>query len=207
VAPDSWGAESRYCVRAMVVATDPEIPRHVISLEVYEQMIAAGILGEDDRVQLLEGVIVDTVPPSPEHADTVDWLNMHFAAALVGRAVVRVQNPLRLPAATSQPEPDLSLIARDRPKGRHPEQAFLVIEVALSSLRIDRIHKARIYARAGVPEYWLVDPEHGRVEVRRDPREDAYAQLDVYDAGATIAPQAFPDVSVDVGALLAGGGA
>jgi Uma2 family endonuclease len=137
----------------------------------YQKMIEVGILTAEDKVELLENWVVLKMPRNPPHDGTIDLIN----AALPGRVppgwLVRVQQTVVLP--DSQPEPDFSVV-RGTPRSylaRHPVAADvgLLVEVADSSLLRDQRDKARIYARAGVPCYWIVNLVDGRVEVHTQP--------------------------------------
>ncbi len=169
-----------------------------IPLPHYHQMVDGGLFG-DDRVELIEGMLVAMSAKGPEHDAGVEWLTERFVTALAGRASVRVQSALTFAGLESEPEPDLVVVARDAPRPRHPSAALLVIEVAVSSLRYDRRVKAPLYAGAGVPEYWVVDLVGEAVERFRDPGPEEYASVERLAAGATLAP-AFagaPAVAVD----------
>ena len=142
------------------------------SVDEYYRMAEAGILHEDDRVELLDGEIIEMTPIGSLHAACVDRLNRIFVSACGDRAIVRVQNPVRL-STDSEPEPDLAIL---RPRAddyarAHPGPAdvLLVIEVADSSLEYDRGRKAQAYARSGIPELWIVDLASEVVFVCRDP--------------------------------------
>lgn len=187
----------------MAARVDAEMAIHPLSLDRYHRMIDLGVLGEDDKVELIEGVLVEMSPQGPLHIDGTTWLTMRFAPAVAGRADVRVQGPLTLPGSGSEPEPDVAIVALDAPRPWHPSAALLVIEVAVTSLAFDRRTKARVYGAAGLPEYWIVDVRGEAVEIRTDPTADGYATLRTARAGETISALAFPDVTIDVGALIA----
>lgn len=133
------------------------------SLEQYQQMVEAGILGSEDRVELLEGVIVAKTTNNPAHSEVIEQLSERLIKLNLDDWSARIQLPIQ--SERSQPEPDLALVRKDRVRGRHPTGAdtLLVIEVADSSLCIDR-EKSGIYARAGVPNYWIINIPDQRVE-------------------------------------------
>jgi len=141
-----------------------------ISVAEYHRMVEVGILGEDDRVELLEGVLVAMPPMGEPHAWTLQELNHLLIRALPDGYRVRPQLPVTL-GNYSEPQPDLAIVALrdDDPHTDHPESALLVIEVAVSSLRYDRSAKGPVYARWGIPEYWIVDVEGRAIEVHKDP--------------------------------------
>ncbi len=181
--------------------------RRLFTVDDYYAMVEAGILGEDDRVELIEGEIITMAPPGLPHSSGVDRLTMLFAPPLAGRAIVRVQNPVRL-SDRSEPQPDVALLRfrQDYYAGRVPDarldDVLLVVEVAHSSLRYDRNVKLPLYARSGVPEVWIVDVEARALDVYREPSADGYHLHDRRSTGDTVRPVAFPDVVLPVGDLL-----
>jgi len=140
----------------------------------YHRMGETGILAEDERVELLAGDIIVREPIGTQHAGTVNRLNHLWTSRLGRRAVVQVQNPIELAQEDSEPQPDITLLrARDDfYSTAHPEASdtLLAIEVADTSLRLDRRVKIPLYARAGIGEAWLVDLTTSRLEVYREPR-------------------------------------
>lgn len=141
--------------------------------EAYYKLGEAGVLGPEERVELVEGEIVCKFAHDPPHAEPVTNLNM-ILVPLVGKThLVRVQMPLDLDD-WSQPEPDLAVVSRQgtRDAARHPRAADLIIEVAHSSVAYDRTEKASLYAKHQQPELWIVLVEAQRVEVCRDPQPD-----------------------------------
>jgi len=162
-------------------------------------MVAAGILDESARVELVDGVLVEMSPIGPRHEDVVEWLNTHFMTAAAGRFRVRVQSTLLTPTGGFF-QPDV-FVLEPGPRGRLPDIALLVVEVSDTSLRRDR-WKAATYAVAGVPDYWIVNVKRDEVLVHRDPRDGAYASVERFAPGDMISP--LLDVApVDVAALLA----
>ena len=177
----------------------PDVQVHPLTRSDLVRMVDAGILAEDARVELLDGTLVEMTPISPEHMNAVNWLNMHFARAAQGW-VVSIQNALSIRGdERSLPQPDVALLPADRDSRALPDAALLVIEVAVTSQRLDREIKAAKYALTGVPEYWIFDVTAGRVEVRREPVGGEYRELRIYGAGETITPlvAAAPAVAVD----------
>jgi Uma2 family endonuclease len=177
--------------------TTTTLPIHRLDLETYNRMVASGAL-EGEPVELLEGLLVEMSPQEAEHATVIEELTRHFGSA---RARLRVQLPLEIPP-DSAPEPDLALVAEKPPRGYHPRTALLAIEVAVSSHKVDRGAKAKLYARAGVPQYWVINVPDRCVEVRTDPGPDDYRRCEVYKAGASV-PSPDPGADdLDVGALF-----
>ena len=171
----------------------------------YDRIIDAGILGEDDRVELLEGEIVETAPIGSRHAACVKRLNQLFSRQAAGRFIVAVQDPIRLDEF-SEPQPDLAIL-RPRPdfySESHPgpEDILLVVEVSDTSADYDRAVKAPIYGTAAIPEVWLVDLAAGAVEVHREPVSGSYSSVEVAPAGSQVSPRALPDITVQVSAIV-----
>jgi Uma2 family endonuclease len=184
----------------------PSIPSEPtrISVERYLGLVEAGVLGEDDRVELLEGVIVAMAPQNPPHAAGVARVYEAVRTAVGRRAHVRSQ--LALVLRRSVPEPDLALVPGcvDDYERAHPTTALLVIEVADTSLKQDRLSKAAIYAAAGIPEYWIVNLRDEVVEVMRDP-DPAQARYRVARSaarGERLELVALPGAVLDASALL-----
>src|SRR6202167_752217 len=136
----------------MATATSTDLPLYRIDVETYDLMVASGAL-EAALFDLLDGLLVGVSPQSPAHAAVLEALMEHFAGS---ELCMRVQSPLRI-RPNSEPEPDIALLAGRPAAGAHPSTALLVVEVAVSSHRLDRGRKAERYAQAGIPEYWLVD--------------------------------------------------
>ncbi len=172
----------------MAVHVDASLPVHPLTVDDFEAMVRAGILGEDDRVELLDGVLVEMSPQSPAHLQAVTRLNMLVVpiAAAAG-LVVSPQCPLNVLSPISQPEPDIAVA----PAGgweSYPAGALLVIEVSVTSRAVDLGRKAAIYAAAGIPDYWVLDITHRRLVVHRDPIDGRYEAVDVVaDTGAITA--------------------
>jgi Uma2 family endonuclease len=151
----------------------------------YDVLVEQGVFGEDERIQLLDGELVEMSPQHAPHADTVEALTERLVPALAGRARVRVQLPLGA-GEYSEPEPDVVVVPLDEPRGRHPQRALHVIEVADATVRLDLGRKARIYAAAGVPVYWVIDLPGEVVHVHTDPTPDGYASVVVHPADAVL---------------------
>ena len=165
-------------------------------------MVEAGLF-RNERVELIEGVIVQMSPQSPPHAGAIQILNTLLNAALNGRAAVRVQSPFAT-GADGLPEPDIALVEPRPFWNAHPDRAFLIIEVADSSLRFDRHEKAEIYAQAGVPEYWVVNLAAETVECHTEPTGGDYSRVTTCRRDDVLRPVAFPDVGIRVAAIFGG---
>jgi len=173
----------------------PETPRPLKRSE-YDRLVALGAF-EDERIELLCGTLVAMSPQDPRRTSPIGQLTMHLVPALVGRALVRIQAPISA-ADESEPEPDVALVPLGDYRIAHPDRAHLVIEVAVSSAKKDRLVKAPIYARSGFAEYWLVDVDAKRIEVYVEPSPSGYGRMTLHSAGETISIGAFPDVAVGV---------
>lgn len=172
----------------------------------YHHLVEAGIIGEDERVELLEGVIVRMSPQSEPGVRVLVFLTRHLSRSLGDEYQVRPQVPVTLPSSGSEPEPDLAVVraADAQSRHEHPHKALLAIEVSLTSLRFDRTVKARVYARAGIPEYWIANVEAGRVEVFRDPdpTTGVYGTLLTVERQETLCSTAVPGLSLSVATLF-----
>lgn len=181
------------------------LPRRRFTVAEYHQMAQAGILGEDDRVELIEGEIVEMPPIGDRHAGCVNRLNERFFRTFADVAIVAVQNPVRLDEH-NEPQPDLALLHRraDFYASGHPAppDVFLLVEVADTSAELDRRVKIPLYARNGIPEVWLIDLQQGTLTVYRDPAPDGYRTAHELHRGDSIAPAAFPDRALAVADLL-----
>ena len=181
-------------------ATRPQIARRLFTVAEYLAMGEASILHEDEHVELLAGEIIQMAAIGNRHLFCTDALNMLMAPALVGRAIVRVQGSIQLDEY-GMPQPDIVLL-RPRPdyyaETAKPEDVLLLIEVADSSLEYDYGPKSEFYAAAGIPEFWIANLRTGEVEARTDPVGAAYTTVRTIPAGGAIAPQAFPDLTLQL---------
>ena len=155
----------------------PTIVRKRFTISEYEQIAAAGLLGEGERFELLGGEIVEMAALGPQHSASVTRVTELFYALNNPHITIRVQDPVRL-GDFSAPQPDISVVNRrdDRYAGGHPEpeDVLLLIEVSESSLPYDRDVKLFLYARPGIPEVWLLDVNAGELTVYREPAEGQY---------------------------------
>lgn len=190
----------------MTISSLPGLQPRRISVADYHRMIEAGILDEDERVELLEGVIVAVSPQNRPHAFAIQRLNALLVRQLGSRFAVLPQLPLTL-GAESEPEPDLAVVeaAAAASNEVHPRGALLVIEVADDSLRKDRVVKGPLYARSGVPEYWIVNLPERCVEVHRDPDADQgrYLRVAVVGRGEELRCLSVPGLTVPLGEIFA----
>ena len=178
---------------------------HRFTVDEYHRMGEAGVFHEDDRVELIDGQVVRMTPIGGRHAGCVIRLTAFFAPAAGGTTNLSVQNPLVL-GEHEEPQPDV-VVLRHRADGyraRLPraEDVLLVIEVSDTSLETDRRMKIPRYARAGIPEAWLLNLPSDRIEVHRDPTPQGYATVRVAERGETVTPLALPTVSLQVDDIL-----
>jgi Uma2 family endonuclease len=169
----------------------------------YHRLGEAGILGEDDRVELLNGDLVAREPVGGEHRTLVDSLTIFFASRIgQDRYRIGIQNPISLDPH-SEPQPDVVLYAASV-RGRHPrpDEIFLLIEVADTSLAYDKGPKLEAYARGGVGEVWVIDAVRRRIFVHRNPDQGRY-QFSLETRGDDVlSVEAFPDIAFSVSAIL-----
>jgi Uma2 family endonuclease len=166
----------------------------------YDRLVAAGCF-EDERVELLFGLVVEMSPPSPEHSESVYVVQNAFGRLLGDRARVYCQSPF---AATddSEPQPDVYVTSNGTYWKEHPTRSYLVAEVARSSLRHDSETKALLYATSAVDEYWIVNHPEECIDVHRDPANGVWRSITRFGRGERVAMLAFPDVSIAVDDVL-----
>jgi Uma2 family endonuclease len=171
----------------------------------YHQMAEAGILTEDDRIELIDGEIIEMSPIGRRHRAEVIRLTELFVRAFGDVAHVSVQNPVEL-SEDMEPQPDLTLLRRQpdyyASTELSPQDVFLLVEVADTSVAFHRRVKMPLYARSGIPEYWLIDLNRETVTVYRDPGPAGYRTRRVVQRGERLGPAAFPDRELPVEALL-----
>lgn len=179
----------------------------------YYQMADSGIFAPDERVELIDGEIVSMPAQNLPHATSVAASNMALVAKFSATHIVRCQLPVTL-AEDCEPEPDFSLVTRAHlrecaARGWHPSLPDLILEISDRSLGYDRGEKVGVFARAGVPEYWILNVQKRCLEVRRDPTPDAdspfghtYASIRLVPEGADVSPLFAPDLTVRVVELL-----
>ena len=166
----------------------------------YDRLVELGAF-RDEKLELLEGDLVPMSPHGSEHALAIQVLTRLFARTLDDSVWVRVQLPLAA-AETSEPEPDLAVVPSGEYGGRHPDTALLVIEVASSSVREDLERKARLYARAQVDEYWVIDVATGSATVHLGRAEGRWTSVALFGREAVLTPRALPQVQVRLADLL-----
>ena len=178
-------------------------PHHRFTVDEYEEMIRVGILQEDDRVELVQGEIVEMSPVGGRHVKSVGRFNRLLSRQAGEDLLVQVQSPIRL-SDNSEPEPDLAVV-QDREYGRGlptPADVLLVVEVADSSLEYDRDTKLDLYAAADIPEGWLADLQHGRLWRYSEPRAGAYRLIVMAGRGESLPSTVLPGLVVPVDVVL-----
>ena len=186
--------------------TTVELKRRRFTIEEYHRMGEVGIFHDDDRVELIEGEIIEMSPIGRLHAATVDRIANVFIRRLGERSIVRVQNPVVFTDLVSEPQPDVTLLVPrvDFYASGHPgaSDIVLVVEVMDSTVAYDRGVKLRLYARAGVAEVWLANVNTHRIEGHRRPGPEGYGESRVFQQDEVLSIQAFPDVMFNVRELL-----
>jgi len=163
-------------------------------------MVDLGFFAQE-RVELIDGLLVTMSPQGSRHANIVARLTTRLLPALLDRAEVRIQSPFAA-GGDSEPEPDVAVVPVADYWRNHPANAFLIVEVADSTIAKDRLIKTRLYAKAGVAEYWIVDLEANAREVRRRPQGDGYLDVTHHGRGERLSLLEFPDVTVDTDQIL-----
>ncbi|MBS3967405.1 MAG: Uma2 family endonuclease [Truepera sp.] len=181
------------------------VARRTFTVGEYYKMAEAGILHEDDRVELIEGEIVNLTPIGSRHLACVKKLNRLFSQRLGDEVIISIQDPLRL-SDQSEPEPDVAILKprqdfyAESPPG--PSDTLLVIEVADTSLLYDRNIKMPIYARAGVVEVWLVDLLQRQITTFSNPSPQGYQSVQTKRSGDRLTPTAWPALTLSLDDLL-----
>ena len=185
----------------MSVAMEEFPRRHRITVEEYYRMGELGLLAPDARTELIEGEIIDMPPIGSRHAWAVIRLHELLFRALDDRAHVRTGAPVRLDNY-SEPQPDLSVVAgrADFYAERHPisSNTLLAIEVSETTLRYDRMRKAPLYAKHGIPELWIFDTQRRQLHVYRNPTPGGYAEAFTAEQPTSMPIAALPGVAIDI---------
>jgi Uma2 family endonuclease len=181
------------------------VERHRFDVEEYHRMLEAGVLSEDDRVELIGGEIVDLTPIRRPHLSCVVASTHLLAMAAGGKFFVSVQNPIRL-GPSDEPQPDISLIrTQPEPDAQRPpgsDEVLLWVEVADTSLAYDRDVKLALYARAGIPEVWMVDLRGRKVEIYADPASGRYRVFCAAGPGEQLRSETVEGLSLSVDEVL-----
>ncbi len=171
--------------------------------EDYDKMIEAGIFAPGERLELIEGEILQMMTQGSLHATSIQLVGDALRRAFGAGLDVRCQLPLAL-GPYSEPEPDIAVVsgsARDY-RNEHPSTALLIVEVSDKTLDLDRQRKKSVYARAGIGEFWIVNLIDNRIEVYRDPEREAYRSTRILEIGESISPLSAPQAVIAVADLL-----
>lgn len=184
---------------------EPEQKRRTFTVREYLRMARMGILKEEERIELINGEIVQMSPIGTEHAGTCAALVRLLTLRLQDRALVWAQNPVRI-KPDSMPQPDVAVL---KPREDHyrktypvPEDILFVLEISDSSLAWDRVTKARLYAKHEIPEYWIVNLRDRCLELYRRPTAIGYEESAIFKDPGTVRPLAFPDVELTLADIL-----
>lgn len=179
-----------------------DLPHRRFTVTEYHRMGEIGMLEADERIELLEGELVDMAPIGGEHADFVDRLNFVITRTVPTDVRVRIQNPITL-GDRSEPQPDVVLARAGDYRYQHPSAAdvLLLIEVADTTVRRDRDIKIPLYARHGIPECWLFDLPNRKLEVFRQPSADGYRLIWLPEPTETLTPGAVPELTLSCAQL------
>jgi Uma2 family endonuclease len=187
------------------MSTQVEVARRLWTVAEYQRMVETGILTREDHVELIHGEIVQMTPIGNRHFAAVAALHALFVERLGRGAVVSSQGSLPLPP-DSMPEPDVMVLKPRadfyRETWVRDEDVLLLVEVAETSLRYDRLVKIPLYAAAGIREAWVVDVEGGCVEAYRETGPEGYRRTLRFERGTMFGPEAFPDLVLSVSDIL-----
>ena len=182
-----------------------ESTKRLFTVEEYYDMAKAGILGREDRVELIDGEIFEMSPLGIKHVACVNRANRLFVTAFLDRAVVNIQHPAQLSNKT-EPQPDVALLKfrADDYAGKKvvADDVLLIVEVSDTTLRFDRNVKLPRYALAGIPEVWIENLEDDELLVYRDPTGNTYGTALSLHRGDSVFVTTFPDVVFKVDELL-----
>ncbi len=186
-------------VETDLLTRNPWVNRRRLTVAKYHRMGEAGILSENDRVELIEGQLVAISPIGSDHSGAVNALNSMLVRAVGDRGVVAVQNPVHLDDL-SEPQPDFAVLRpRDDDYRRatpRPEEVLLIVEIASSSLAYDRVVKRSLYARHNIAELWIVILLANEVEVCRMPAGDHYASVSHVGSDGVLEPELLPGAAI-----------
>jgi Uma2 family endonuclease len=186
------------------VETSPAVETFKWTIDHYHQAIATGLF-DDQAIELLNGAIITMPPEGETHSGRGIGVSTYIRYLLGNRAIVTEGHPITIPNSSSEPEPDLAVIEfrvwEYEAHHPYPENIYWVIELSKTTLKKDLEIKDKTYAAAEIQEYWVVDLNTNRLVVFREPIDGEYQSRQSYTTG-TIAPLAFPDVTIAVGVLL-----
>ncbi len=186
---------------SLIAASTTELNRRLFTLSQYHQMIVSGVFAEGDRVELIDGEVLEMAAIGSKHRAQVKRLNRLFSGLFESSVLVSIQDPIEL-GPRSEPEPDVALLRwrADFYESSHPQASdvYLVVEVADSTLEYDRSLKAPLYARSGIFEYWMINLQDNVIEVHRQPSASGYQVVQSYRRGMSIEVMALPGLGLTV---------
>ncbi len=172
-----------------------------LTTEQYEKLVELGTFeGSTGQIELINGRIVRMNPQGPEHSDPIEFLTEWSVSNAQSRFTIRIEKPIRIPAYHSCPEPDVAWVSRRRYFAQHPNPVdiHLLIEVSFSSSQFDTTEKQRLYAAAGVVEYWQVDVPKRTVTVYQSPQNGSCALIALRDVSESISPQCCQEAMLQI---------
>ncbi len=179
--------------------------RRRFTVDDYYRMADAGILVPDDRVELLDGQVVQMSPSGSRHAACIRILTQLITDRLGTRGLISGQLPVRLDQ-WNEPEPDIAILKTRKDGYLHahpaPSDVLLIVEIGDSSASSDRLVKLPLYARFQIPEVWLVDLQSKHLEVHRNPTGHTYTEVTRIQPPGAVQPAAFPDIQIDTTRLF-----
>ena len=179
--------------------------KRLFTVQEYHLMSEAGVFANHERVELIEGEIIQMAAIGTRHASCVKRLNRRFSVIPEEIAILGVQDPIQLTERT-EPQPDVVLLQprADYYETAHPipSEVLLLVEVSDSTVNFDRDVKVPNYARSGIQEVWLWDLEANCLEVYREPTANGYTSIQKFERGEIVSPLAFPDFQVSVDLIL-----
>ncbi|MEK6410987.1 MAG: Uma2 family endonuclease [Acidobacteriota bacterium] len=182
-----------------------QFQKHYFTVDEYYRMAKGGVFSEDDRVELIEGEVVEMSPIGSTHQGCVDALSTILTRRLGRAAIVRVQGPIHIDEY-SEPQPDICLLKprSDFYRRSHPVPAdvLLVIEVADTSIQFDRNVKLPLYARVGIPEAWLIVLMKDFIEVHSEPTNGKYQKVQRLKRGKKLISPTIPSLTLNVDSIL-----
>ena len=182
-----------------------QLAKHWITADEYERMGDAGIFSSDSRLELIEGEVYEMSPIGSPHAACVKFLSTLLNRLFGGKLLVSTQDPIRL-NDFSEPQPDIALLRwrDDFYRTAHPraEDIVLLIEVADTTLHIDRVVKLPLYAKAGIPEVWIVNLIDDQIEIYAEPTGDTYGVVRSFQRGEDAQAHSIPSLAINVGEML-----
>jgi Uma2 family endonuclease len=192
-------------MQRVLQAREPKVPLpyHRWTVEEFHQMAVAGLLDETDRVELIEGEMIDMAPIGSKHAFIVNRISQLLSARVGGLCLVSTQNPVRF-GDRSEPQPDIALLGNSNYMAALPTatDVLLIIEVSDSTLEYDRDIKLGLYARHGIPEVWLIDVNAKEITVYREPAEGQYRLIRKPTAAELVYPVRLPAVSLSLTEIM-----